>query len=273
MGEILHAVLGPEPAATLLAAFLQANLAAGVAILAVLAVRLPARRRFGADFAYRLWRLPPFVGVVAMALFFVREGPDPLPLALAARPDLVTLAGAVWLAGAAATAAAFAAAQARFDAELRAGRAGPAVVGLISPRIVLPPDDGTYTPQERELIRAHERAHVERKDPRAVALAAAAQCVCWFNPLVHVAARALRLDQELACDMSVVLSRPSARALYARTLLKTQLAATPLPFGCYWPAGGRHPLEVRVALLVQGRAAASSGGKAVIFASGDAIRP
>jgi hypothetical protein len=39
------------------------------------------------------------------------------------------------------------------------------------------------------------------------------------------------------------------RALYARTLLKTQLASQPLPFGCYWPATGQHPLEVRIGLL------------------------
>jgi beta-lactamase regulating signal transducer with metallopeptidase domain len=122
------------------------------------------------------------------------------------------------------------------------------VVGLISPRIVMPADDG-YEPEERALIRAHERAHVARKDPRAAALAAAFQCLCWFNPLAHLAAYLLRMDQELACDAAVIMGAPGARALYARTLLKTQLAATPLPFGCYWPARGAHPLEVRIGLL------------------------
>jgi beta-lactamase regulating signal transducer with metallopeptidase domain len=178
--------------------------------------------------------------------------------------------------GAAVLAGVFALAQARFMAELAAGRAGPAVVGLISPRIVMPADDGAYSPQERELIRAHERAHVARKDPRAVAFVALAQCACWFNPFVHLAAHLLRLDQELACDAAVVLSRPRSRALYARTLLKTQLAAAPLPFGCYWPARGAHPLEVRVALLKRRSdkplpPRAAGGG--VVLPTVDAIRP
>ncbi|HET6970332.1 MAG TPA: M56 family metallopeptidase, partial [Phenylobacterium sp.] len=99
------------------------------------------------------------------------------------------------------------------------------------------------------LIRAHEREHLARHDPRAGALAVALQAVCWFNPFAHVAAHAMRLDQELACDAAVLRRRPRDRALYAKTLLKTQLAAQALPFGCHWPARGPHPLEVRVGLL------------------------
>lgn len=271
MDEILHAILGPQPWLTLLAAFLEAHLAATAAIVAVLAARAPARRSLGAGLAYRLWMVPPAVGLAAFALFFVRTGPDPLVAGLAQHVWAVKPAVVAWALGALALGGRFLAAQARFQAELRAGRAGPAVVGLISPRIVMPPDDGAYAPEELELIRAHERAHVERKDPRAVAFMAIAQCLCWFNPLIHAAAHFLRLDQELACDLSVVLSRPKARGLYARTLLKTQLAATPLPFGCYWPARGKHPLEVRVALLARG--GRTSGGVPVVQASRGAIRP
>lgn len=271
MDEILHAILGPQPWLTLLAAVLEAHLAATIATVAVLAARRPVRRNMGAAMAYRLWTLPPAVGLAAFALFFVRAGPDPLAAGLAAQAGTVKLALAAWALGVLAVGGMFLAAQARFQAGLRAGRAGPAVVGLISPRIVMPPDDGAYTSEELELIRAHERCHVERKDPRAVAFTALAQGLCWFNPLVHVAAHFLRLDQELACDLSVVQSRPKARGLYARTLLKTQLAATPLPFGCYWPARGRHPLEVRVALLAQG--GRGSGGVSVVQASRGAIRP
>jgi beta-lactamase regulating signal transducer with metallopeptidase domain len=123
------------------------------------------------------------------------------------------------------------------------------VVGVVNPRIVMPADDGSYTAAERELIRAHERQHIARSDPRAGALAVLGQTLFWFNPLVHVAAHVMRLDQELACDAAVLRRRPKDRALYAKTLLKTQLAAQPLPFGCYWPARGAHPLEVRVGLL------------------------
>jgi hypothetical protein len=154
-----------------------------------------------------------------------------------------------WLLGLAVAVALLVRAQLAFERATQAGRGGPAVVGVISPRVIMPPDDGRYTTDERALIRAHERAHIERRDPRAGALAAALQALAWFNPLAHWGSRLMRLDQELACDAAVLRRRPRDRALYARTLLKTQLAARPLPFGCYWPARGPHPLEVRVGLL------------------------
>ena len=78
---------------------------------------------------------------------------------------------------------------------------------------------------------------------------ALARCVNWFNPLVHLAVQTLRIDQELACDAQVVAAHPTARRSYAEAMLKTQLAARPLPLGCYWPAQSAHPLAERIALL------------------------
>ncbi|MGA0607412.1 M56 family metallopeptidase [Phenylobacterium sp. VNQ135] len=271
MGEVLRAILGPDPVLTLAAAGLQANLAGAAAILLVVALRLPVRRRYGAQAAYHLWLIPPTVTLAGFALFFVTLTAEAAPPF--ASPATARLGLGAWLAGVVASGAAFALAQRRFEAELRAGRAGPAVVGFISPRIVMPADDGRFSAEELELIRAHERTHVARKDPRAVAFVAAAECLFWFNPLVHLAARLLRLDQELACDAAVMLSRPKSRRLYAGTLLKTQLAATPLPLGCYWPARGRHPLEVRVALLAETWVPGAGSGGGVVHAPGDAIRP
>jgi beta-lactamase regulating signal transducer with metallopeptidase domain len=277
MSESLHALFGPDPGAALAAGFLCANLAGAAAILAVALARLPARRAFGPEASYRLWAIPPAAAAFAALVALTpgdTETPSAAVQAVAALHPPEGLAFTVWLAGALATAAIFAFAQARFLAEVRAGRGGPAVVGLISPRIVMPADDGSYSPEERELIRAHEREHVARKDPRAAAFAAISQCLCWFNPFMHLAARLIRLDQELACDAAVVIARPRSRALYARTLLKTQLAATPLPFGCYWPARGLHPLEVRVGLLKWRNDKAPAGpGVAVVLPTVDAIRP
>lgn len=232
-----------------LGAFLRANIVGGLAILAVLALRVPMRRAFGPELAYGLWTLPPVAFLATLMPPPVMQdeaGVNPIAVALADH-SLPTLA--VWGAGFALAVASLAWAQLRFMAEARAGRAGPSVVGVINPRIVMPADDGRYSAEERDLIRAHERQHIARGDPRAGALAAAFQALCWFNPLVHIAAHAMRLDQELACDAAVLARRPRDRALYARTLLKTQLASQALPFGCHWPARGPHPLEVRVALL------------------------
>ena len=274
MSELSAAVFGPHPLAALAAAFLAVNAAAGAAVLAVAPARLAARRAFGPTTAYQLWAIPPLVALVALLFVLIPSDGDHVSAAVVLAEQLpsVGLLATAWALGAAALAAVFALAQARFLAEVRAGRGGPAVVGLISPRIVLPIDD-RYTAQERELIRAHERAHVARKDPRAAALAALFQCLCWFNPCVHVAAYLVRLDQELACDAAVMMRRPNARALYAKTLLKTQLAATSLPFGCYWPARGRHPLEVRIGLLKPRTDTARPSGTSVVLALIEPIRP
>ena len=247
MTDAVHVVLGGYPAMTLVLAFLKANLVAGVAVLLVAMARPAARRLFGPAAAYHLWAAPPVAALATVIVELARPHHDPAVFAVST--TLLSVAAGVWALGAAGVAVVFTVAQARFQRDVRAGRAGPAVVGFISPVIVMPADDGRYTAEERELIRAHEREHVARKDPRAAAFAALFQSLCWFNPLAHLAAHLIRLDQELACDAAVVNGRPHQRALYARTLLKTQMAGAPLPFGCYWSPRGTHPLEVRIGLL------------------------
>lgn len=232
-----------------LAALLRFNLVLSLAILAVFALRIPARRLFGPEVAYGLWAAPP---AAALAAILPARVDDSAPQVHALTAALTAYAGPAllaWAAGVVLLIVGLGRAQAGFMAEARRGRAAPSVVGVIAPRILMPADDGTYTAEERALIRAHEREHVARLDPRARALAAVLQALCWFNPLAHLGAHLMRLDQELACDAAVLRRRPRDRALYARTLLKTQLAAQPLPFGCYWSARSRHPLEVRIGQL------------------------
>ena len=236
-----------------LSAILRANLVGAAAILAVLLLRLPIRRLFGPEVAYWLWCAPPLAAFATLLPPRTEDGAAARN-ALAAAVDPVSAPALLaWTLGAAVVVTLLVRAQLRFMASMHAGRGGPAVVGVISPRIVMPADDGTYDDEERALIRAHERAHVSRQDPRAGALASLLQALCWFNPLAHVAAHVMRLDQELACDAAVLRRRPSARALYARTLLKTQLASQALPFGCYWPSRGLHPLEVRIGMMRDAR--------------------
>lgn len=250
--------------AELLDAFLRANLVAGFAVLAVMALRIPARRRFGPELAYRMWMAPPLAAV--STLVPLRTGKPALhPLEHLAPAHLAPGLIALWLLGLVAAVAAMAWMQLAFLRAARAGRAGPAVVGVVTPRVVMPPDDGRYSADERALIRAHEREHIQRKDPRAGALMAAFQCLAWFNPLVHLGVHLARLDQELACDAAVLRRHPTSRTLYAKTLLKTQLAGAPLPLGCYWPARSRHPLEVRVELLRRGPGSDSIEGPLLVM--------
>lgn len=259
-----------------LSGLIRANLAGAAAILVVMLIRRPVRQAFGARAAYALWIAPALVALASLA-------PQPVAAALteilvlqagaaAARSVQAGLTGApdlsigllvVWLAGAAAATGLLFARQSRFLAamgrltpvgsgQFRAQRAdiGPAVVGALRPRIVMPADfEARFAPDERAVILAHEAHHLATGDARINALAAALQCVAWFNPLVHLAVHLMRVDQELACDAAVLGRFPEARRLYAEVLLKAQLAIQPLPLGCHWPAGSEHPLKERIAML------------------------
>ena len=235
------------------AVMLRANLVVSATVLLVLALRLPARRLFGPELAYGLWAAPPMAALATLLPARTVDGEARHDLAIAVA-DISGIGLLIWGLGVMIAALLLIRAQLRFLAEARRGASGPSVVGVISPRILMPADDGAFTAEERELIRAHEREHVARQDPRANALAAVLQALGWFNPLLHLGAHVMRLDQELACDAAVLKRRPRARGLYAHTLLKTQLTTQALPFGCHWPAHAIHPLEVRISLLKSPRA-------------------
>jgi beta-lactamase regulating signal transducer with metallopeptidase domain len=128
--------------------------------------------------------------------------------------------------------------------------AGPALVGVLRPSIILPVDFETrYTEQEQDLILAHERMHATAGDAAINFLVAAMVCLCWFNPFIHLAAWFIRGDQEIACDTDVVANHPSARRTYAEALLKTQVATDAVPVGCAWPAPSVHPLRERIEII------------------------
>jgi beta-lactamase regulating signal transducer with metallopeptidase domain len=238
-------------------ALIRANLAAGAAILLVMALRRPVRSRFGPEVAYWLW-LAPILAVAASLLparSRLTTDPslhglvDPVEALLHGRAELVA---ALWLCGLLVMAAGLGASQLRFLRRARLGLEGPALVGVVYPKLVVPGDYGTrFNPEERGIIRAHERMHVDRGDLLANTAMAVIQNLCWFNPLIHLAARCARQDQELACDAAVMARHPGIRRLYAETLLKTQFAPSSLPLGCRWPAPSRHPLEERIDLLQQ----------------------
>jgi beta-lactamase regulating signal transducer with metallopeptidase domain len=245
--------------ADLIAGFVRANAFAGLTILLILALRVPTRRYLGPHTAYILWLAAPLAFISCLIPGAEAETADAAAAATAAAigpitralPAAAPLSAVVlfWLAGVALAVGLVVLGQLRFLARARAGQAGPAVVGVICPRYVTPSDFAdTFTDPERALIRAHERAHIDRNDPKVNAAITAAQAICWFNPLVHVAAYYARLDQELACDATVMSGRSRQRRLYAQTMLKTQMASAHVPLGCHWIAAP-HPLETRIALL------------------------
>lgn len=243
-----------------------ANLAAAVAVALVLVLRIPARRLFGPRIAYGLWLLVPLAAagmllpsrvttVTVRAAGVVSEAPSTAqgeaPALVAATPfDPWPLVLGLWIAGVAGALAWTVWRQAQFGRDAAAGLAGPAAVGVLRPRVVTPSDFGRrYSAREQFVVLAHEETHIARQDTRINALVTAARCMNWFNPMLHVLARTLRIDQELACDAQVIARHPKVRRAYAEAMLKTQLAARPLPLGCYWLPAGAHPLAERISLL------------------------
>lgn len=99
--------------------------------------------------------------------------------------------------------------------------AGPVVVGLISPVVLLPPDFNTHLdPEIRALVLRHEGCHARRRDNLVNLFASALLAVFWFNPLAWIGMRAFRTDQELSCDAHALSgSDPGSRIGYARTLI------------------------------------------------------
>ena len=259
----------------------RAQATASLAVVLVLILRGPARRRIGVGLTYRLWLLAPAAALVSpfptLSEFLHRVGPVAIADGrLGADGSLAALclqaftasgfwsrsAGIliwVWAIGALTLAGLFTTAELRFRRLARLGLAGPAMMGVAAPRFVTPHDyRERFTERERELILGHERAHLAQGDPLANLLIAGFQLVFWFNPLVHLAAAEARLDQELACDALVIAGRPKARRVYAQALVKAHLTGPQSALVCAWtPARGgpirsslaRSPLEHRLAAL------------------------
>lgn len=227
-----------------LALLLELNAAMALAVTIVLGLRVPVRRVFGPRAAYGLWGVIPLT-LAAVCLPRIVVGPVAVSGALEPIPGALIVG--FWGVGVIAFAGLMAASQARFAALARQGLAGPAVIGVIVPRLVMPADSAArWSPEERALILAHEHAHVERGDLRVNAAVALLQCLFWCNPWARVAADPFRFDQELACDAQVLAVRPGHRRLYAEALLKVgRTPATPL--GCGWGDANARGLETRIA--------------------------
>ena len=248
-----------------------------IALLLVLVLRRLFIRGFGVRAAVLLWLLVPLASLAALlpartvtdpgppgsaTVLQLSGAPSMRPVAAeAAAPahDLAAVVLGFWLIGVAASALLLAWRQLRFRRALgplcpvrnrvrQSGTAlaGPLVLGLVRPVVVLPTDfRQRFGRRARRLMLAHEFAHLRRCDPLWNVVAAALRCAFWFNPLVHWGARRFRRDQELACDAHVLARRRRERKAYARTLL----AIEPLPGSASALAFGPHPLEERIRMI------------------------
>ena len=228
-------------------------------IALVLVLRRPVARHFGPSMAYALWALPllrlvlpPLVLPASLA-----PAPEAAPVALDASTVALLLAAEQMNAAAASppawswsdlllplwlgSAALFLAWRLwnyrQMRRELLAGArpvgevgkvrlvetpavASPLAFGLFDKVVALPPRFMAMEDRAaRDLAIAHELAHHEGRDIAANFAAQPLLALHWFNPLAWMGWRAMRRDQEAACDARVMAGRNRAeRAAYANLL-------------------------------------------------------
>jgi len=231
----------------------------GALIALVLVLRRPVGRYFGPQTAYALWALPGLrfllPPIVLPAAFAPEPAMEMLPLAAAtAGPgeaawlpdhsvpaangwDWQQAALIIWLAGAAIFLAWRGWTYLRMREELLAGARPVGEVGRVrlveAPAVVAPvafgvSDKVVALPMEfmaredraaRDLAIEHELAHHRGRDLLANILAQPVLALHWFNPLAWLGWRAMRRDQEAACDARVMACRaPAERAAYGQVI-------------------------------------------------------
>lgn len=133
----------------------------------------------------------------------------------------------------------------------------PALFGYLRPRLLLP-ERIFEKLNDRELVYAfmHELGHLKRHDIGVSWLIAVLQVIHWFNPLVWLAFYQIRIDQESACDASV-LSRikPKQSSDYAKAIVDF---LEKFCHNCQLPAlagilENRSQMKKRIARIVQYR--------------------
>ena len=102
---------------------------------------------------------------------------------------------------------------------------GPAVVGILSPAIVVPEWALLLDGETQRVMVLHECEHVRARDQLLIATGIVAAIAMPWNPAVWLSLRGLRRAVEVDCDARVV-SQGVARAQYASVLLDAWSRAT-----------------------------------------------
>lgn len=112
--------------------------------------------------------------------------------------------------------------------------ASPFILGVFRPRVYLPSD---MDEAQRDLVVAHERAHLKRRDHWWKPLGFLLLSLYWFNPGLWLAYILLCRDIELACDERVLrelgaeVKKPYSEALLACSVPRHMVSACPVAFG------------------------------------------
>ena len=130
--------------------------------------------------------------------------------------------------------------------------AGPMVMGLLRPRLLLPQE--TYAGQSLWFILKHEMVHVKRHDIWYKLLLLLANAVHWFNPLVWWMSYQAGQDIEIACDDEVVRGLDAeGRSFYGSTILDVVRKGGERPAVSTYFSGGVKAVKKRLGNLFDQR--------------------
>ena len=140
---------------------------------------------------------------------------------------------------------------------------GPAVIGLLRTRIVLPSWALDLSRGQRAMMLRHEQEHVSAGDPRLVFFAALVAAAFPWNPGVWFMLRRLRLAIEVDCDDRVVRSADMDLRGYAELLLTVGSRRSVPAYGVGFSVG-RPFLEERIDRMTLPRAGRSRAHAALL---------
>jgi len=197
---------------------------AGTALAPFLVILLPGRgpatpasgTLIPLETLYGLWEGVGGWDEPTVSLFGVLEGP--LTLAWATASLLVFTIFVVATAGLRRRAAGWTAANAAGEDVLVSDGLGPAVLGLLNPRIVLPPWALSLGREELAMVLLHENEHRRARDPALLAVGILLTAMTPWNPALWWQLQRLRLAVEGDCD-GRVLARGVPPRRYGSLLL------------------------------------------------------
>lgn len=154
----------------------------------------------------------------------------------------------------------------RSDVEIRlCASFGPAVVGALRPKILVPERLAASLPEEAmRAVILHEASHVRRHDLAAHAFQKIVEAVFWWNPAIRWMGASLDVSREIACDIAA--SRACATpAEYADALLTAIEHAAP-PRGVRFAsalgmADGLRALDQRIDGIIETHAAPGAASR------------
>ncbi|MDD5017664.1 MAG: DUF6034 family protein [Eubacteriales bacterium] len=96
----------------------------------------------------------------------------------------------------------------------------PALSASLRPTVVMPKQMFSQSAEQIAFALRHELMHFKRRDHLVCLLLMLLKAVYWFNPVVWLAAKQMKMDMETACDGMVVRSMDNTeKKLYAATII------------------------------------------------------